>query len=603
MSRFSRKSSLSRKSQSKQFINSNLFTNLFRMKKQFFAAAMILALGAGFTACSSDDLNVKEQKEAKSGKTATGYLTYTFSVATPGGTRAATNDGQGDDNATAQPGYNFVERWKGNDEITKVTAYVFNGSDNGAQLEVKDEATNFTFAQESAADGNKTVIKPTKGIKVTVGEKTVYLVVNPTSDVNALLDGINNLGDFKAAYESANLAFANRTTITATATSGTSVNTAADALYTPGTTAGSPSTIVMTGAPVTQTVIQGIEEGAGPEDGTVDADFGTTQKNRFNFTMKRAVATVFVTSKEATSNEYTVLTGDDPTTSARETNNVLATVSDLKFSQAQGELKLYFQQKAAETTDNTAYQTPAYSFIPTSTTYGDAAEKYDYNGLWKETAVSQVNKDKLVADDGEAVVKGATVVPFLPATHQWTTGGDNYKEGNTAYVLVRATLKPKFIYELNAQNELTARAFAEATDKAKFFYGSDNKFYTSKEAVAKAKETNASLKAKMFTNGKGLYTVWINPDTPTGKQWKNSPTNRNNIYHISITGIKSMPENWNPLVPPGVVNPDPKPKTTDNPDEPDPKHKPENPLSPVETWMSVDATILPWSIHSYGVEL
>lgn len=573
------------------------------MKKQFFAAAMILALGAGFTACSSDDLNVKEQKEAKSGKTATGYLTYTFSVATPGGTRAATNDGQGDDNAADQPGYNFVEKWNGNDQVTKVTAYIFDGNTDAAQLEVKDEATNFTFVQKSAADGGKTVIKPTKGVKVTVGTKTVYLVVNPTTDVDNLLNGIQNLGDFKTAYESANLAFASRSTIGATATSATNVKTAADALYTPGTTAGAAATIVMTGAPVSQAVVADIKEGLGAEDGTIDANFGTTQKNRFNFTMKRAVATVFVTSKEATNNEYTVLTGDNPTTSARETNTVLATVSDLKFSQAQGELKLYFQQKAAATTDNTAYQTPAYSFIPTSTTYSDAANKYDYNGLWKETAVSQVNKDKLVANDGEGVVKSATVVPFLPATHHWTTDGANYKEGNTAYVLVRATLKPKFIYELNAQNELTARAFAEATDKAKFFYGSDNKFYTSKEAVAKAKETNASLKAKMFTNGKGLYTVWINPDTSTGKQLKNAPTNRNNIYHISITGIKSMPENWNPLVPPGVANPDPKPNTTDNPNEPDPKHKPENPLSPVETWMSVDATILPWAIHSYGVEL
>ena len=573
------------------------------MKKQFFAAAMILALGAGFTACSSDDLNVKEQKEAKSGKTATGYLTYTFSVATPGGTRAATNDGQGDDNAADQPGYNFVEKWNGNDQVTKVTAYIFDGNTDAAQLEVKDEATNFTFVQKSAADGNKTVIKPTKGVKVTVGMKTVYLVVNPTTDVDNLLNGIQNLGDFKTAYESANLAFASRSTIGATATSATNVKTAADALYTPGTTAGAAATIVMTGAPVSQAVVADIKEGLGAEDGTIDANFGTTQKNRFNFTMKRAVATVFVTSKEATNNEYTVLTGDNPTTSARETNTVLATVSDLKFSQAQGELKLYFQQKAAATTDNTAYQTPAYSFIPTSTTYRDAANKYDYNGLWKETAVSQVNKDKLVANDGEGVVKSATVVPFLPATHHWTTDGANYKEGNTAYVLVRATLKPKFIYELNAQNELTARAFAEATDKAKFFYGSDNKFYTSKEAVAKAKETNASLKAKMFTNGKGLYTVWINPDTSTGKQLKNAPTNRNNIYHISITGIKSMPENWNPLVPPGVANPDPKPNTTDNPNEPDPKHNPDNPLSPVETWMSVDATILPWAIHSYGVEL
>ena len=587
------------------------------MKKQFFAAAMILALGAGFTACSSDDLNVKEQKEAKSGKTATGYLTYTFSVATPGGTRAsngptgaaaaagaaATNDNQADGDG-ANPGYNFVEKWNGNDKVVKVTAYIFDGNTDAAQLEVKDEATDFTFVQKSTADANKTVIKPKHGVKVTVGQKTVYLVVNPTTDVNNLLDGIHNLGEFKAAYESANLAFASRTTIAANATTASDVKTAADALYTPGATAADPATIVMTGAPVTQTVVANIKEGAtDAEDGTVDAAFGTTEKNRFNFTMKRAVATVFVTSKQATTFEYPVLKGDNPLTKdVRETNTTLASVSGLTFSQAQGELKLYFKQKAGADDSNTAYETPAYSFVSTADNYNNAATKYDYNGLWKSNNVQQVNKDNLVAGDGEAVVKSATVVPFLPATHQWTADGTNYKEGNTAYVLVRVTLKPIYVYVLQGE-ELVATAFNAATHNAKFFYGSDNKFYASKEAVEKAKESNASLKAKMFTNGKGLYTVWINPDTPTGKQWKNSPTNRNNIYHISINDIKSMPENWNPLVPGGVGNPDPKPKDTDNPNEPDPKHKPENPLSPVETWMSVDATILPLSIHSYGVEL
>ena len=580
------------------------------MKKQFFAAAMILALGAGFTACSSDDLNVKEQKEAKSGKTATGYLTYTFSVATPGGTRASNsgNDQQGDDNATDQPGYNFVERWKGNDKIVKVAAYIFDGDGNGAQLEKKEVTlvANLTFAQDEAG---KTVIKPTKGIQVTVGKKTVYLVVNPTTDVDNLLDGINNLGEFKTAYESSNLAFASRTaTASASATANT---TAADGLYTPGAAAGDAATIVMTGAPKTQDVVAGVDEAT-----TVAVAHGTNASNRFNFTMKRAVATVFVTSKQATTTEYTVLKGDNPLTEARETDDPLAKVTIQNFSQAQGELKLYFEQKAGADDSNTAYETPAYSFVPAAATYDQASEKYDYNGLWKENTVKQVNKDKLAADDGEAVVKGATVVPFLPATHQWTADGTNYKEGNTAYVLVRVKLKPTYVYELQG-TALKAVAFNEGTHGAKFFYGSDNKFYATLTAVNKAAETNTTLTAKQYNNGKGLYFVWINPDTTTGKQWKNSPTNRNNIYHISINDIKSMPDNWNPLVPgvptkptdpnspdkdkPVVPNPDPKP--SDNPKEPDPKHSPEKPLSPVETWMSVDATILPWSIHSYGVEL
>lgn len=564
------------------------------MKKQFFAAAMILALGAGFTACSSDDLNVKDQKEVKSGKTATTYMTYSFSVATPGGTRA-TNDEQ--DDVAGNPGYNFVEKWKGNDKIEKVVAYIFAGETTGAQLETKVETplANLTFTQD---EGGKTVIKPKKGIKVTVGKKTVFLVVNPTSDVNTLLDGINNLGEFKTAYESANLTFASRTA--SNATTATANATAAEQLV--ASAAGAAPAFVMTGEPKVQDVAAGIKEGLDAEDGTIDATFGSSQKNRFAFTMKRVVATVFVTSKMAAGTEYTVLQGDNPTTPARETNAVLATVSGLKFSQGQGEAKLYFQQKKAAADQNTIFETPAYNFVPTAdgANYGEAATKYDYNGLWKSYDVTARTQGVLVAGDGERVVKGATVVPFLPATHQWTAEGTNYREGNTAYVLVRATLNPKFIYVLESDN-LVAKAFNKTDHGAKFFYGSDNKFYATLDAVAKAKASNTGLTAKEFVNGKGLYTVWINPDTPTGKQWKNSPTNRNNIYHISINDIKSMPENWNPLVPSGVNNPDPKP--TDNTHEPDPKHGPGNPLSPVETWMSVDATILPWSIHSYGVEL
>ena len=274
------------------------------MKKQFFAAAMILALGAGFTACSSDDLNVKDQKEVKSGKTATTYMTYSFSVATPGGTRA-TNDEQ--DDVAGNPGYNFVEKWKGNDKIEKVVAYIFAGETTGAQLETKVETplANLTFTQD---EGGKTVIKPKKGIKVTVGKKTVFLVVNPTSDVNTLLDGINNLGEFKTAYESANLTFASRTA--SNATTATANATAAEQLV--ASAAGAAPAFVMTGEPKVQDVAAGIKEGLDAEDGTIDATFGSSQKNRFAFTMKRVVATVFVTSKMAAGTEYTVLQGDNP---------------------------------------------------------------------------------------------------------------------------------------------------------------------------------------------------------------------------------------------------------------------------------------------------
>jgi len=101
----------------------------------------------------------------------------------------------------------------------------------------------------------------------------------------------------------------------------------------------------------------------------------------------------------------------------------------------------------------------------------------------------------------------------------------------------------------------------------------------------------------------------VNPDNVP--DWYNSPVLRNNIYHIHITGFKTIGTNWNPLFPedpdnPGSPeeggNPDPKPNVP-GVDEPENPVDPEDPLTTPETWMSVDVTVLPWLIHSYDVDL
>ena len=575
------------------------------MKKQFFAAAMILALGAGFTACSSDDLNVKEQKEVKNGKEATTYMSYTFTVPTPGTRAAATNDGQGD----TQPANNYIKDYKGVDKIAKVSAYVFNGEEGSATLEAKQTltgTTDFDFVQDQAG---KTVIKPKKAIKVTVGKKTVFLVVNPSADVETLLGSANTLADFKTAYNSASLGFTGRSAVNATNT-GLDISTtnpfktAADVIA---NLDAAGSTILMTGAPVAQDVAENVTEA----NTVLDSNYGTTTNNRFNFTLKRAVATVSVSTKAASYD----IKGDDPTQDGVQ-NVTIATIANLTFSEAQGEQKLYFSQQAADAADNTAYKTPAYGFVPaTATDYASAKDKYEYNGLWRtNTTVTNNTKGIAVAThaDGaltttsaDAYVAANLGVAFLPATHKWTESGDNYKEGNTPYVLVRGYITPKFVYKLNAAGDGVERDAAWAG--ASVYYGADGKFYATNEAAQKAAEkalgAGKTQTVKFFKNRMVLYTVWINPDNATGKNWKNSPTSRNNIYHISINNIKTIGESWNPLVPGDFPNPDPKPTPTESPNEGSNRHDPTKPLSPVETWMSVDATIVPWAIHSYGVDL
>ena len=103
----------------------------------------------------------------------------------------------------------------------------------------------------------------------------------------------------------------------------------------------------------------------------------------------------------------------------------------------------------------------------------------------------------------------------------------------------------------------------------------------------------------------------------------NSPVDRNNIYHVQLKGVASWGANWNPLVPYPKTTPEVDPKTgkikdgpdqgkfPKNPNNPDdrpndnpfePVNPPVNPnenITPKETWMAAEVTILPWAVHSY----
>lgn len=599
------------------------------MKKQFFAAAMILALGAGFTACSSDDLNVKEQKEV-GGKEATTYLTYTFSVpasgtrasnsdatsADPGAAAEATDDAQGG----TTPGHNYVSVYQGNDAIKNVTAYVFAGDNGAAKLEATQslDATGFDYVND---EGGKTVIKPKKGIHVTVGKKKVFLVVNPSTDATNMLKNLKTLAEFEAAYNSDALTFTGRTATKANPSTdaaevaahplvmdlaaGTAVKTAADVVATVGTGT-EKSYIMMTGAPVVREVSANVDEHT-----TVNEPVSSQNNNRFSFTVKRAVATVTISTKQESYN----IIGDDPTEDGLQ-NVTVATLSQLTFSEAQGEQKLYFSQQAAPTADaGSTYKTPAYSFVPTTDDeYANAKAKYEYNGLWRVNTTNAKNTKGfavpvhadgvLTSTDAQTFVAQNVHVPFLPATHKWAKDGGTYKEGNTAYVLVRAYITPKFVYQLNAQGELEVNKNYTGDD---VFYGDDGKFYATdaaaQKAIKKAKgDENAKQYVKFYKGRICMYTVWINPDK-TDKTWKNAPATRNNIYHVSINSITTLGESYNPLVPGDFPNPDPKPTPKESPNEGPNPHKPNQNISPDQTWMSVDTEVVRWSIHSYGVDL
>lgn len=555
------------------------------MKKQFFAAAMILALGAGFTACSSDDLNVKsgQQTEIGNEKVKT-YLSFAFTLPAPTSQTRATDDGQTGDS----PSYNFIETWAGMDKVKKAKVYIFAGSGALAPLEATQDLVEADFTSSTTA-GN-TTFAANKAVSVQPGNKTVYVVVNNTSKSDALLSG-QTLAEFKAQYEGSDLAFdAAPTAYAAT------MKTVAEQIATYSTT-DTKDEILMTGPGVVQSIAAKVDE--------TTAKTGTTAaQNRVVVNVQRAVARVVVTQKQ--NNNYTIA-GYNPTSGTKE--NDYYTVSKLYFSEAQGEKKLYFLQKPSTDT-GTGFQSVYYSIVPSATTYNTVGAYYDYSGLLRNNQkgleVPQYADGKLVAGKSATFFSGHQGVFILPNTHKWagTAAASNYRKGNTAYVLIRAFGKPKHVATASNDANHTFTWSQLATNATEVFLGDDDRFYATNELAQKAAQwaassTTAKQKTRKFTvtqeGVKMLYFAWINPDVSDPTKWTVSPVLRNNIYHLSIADITKFGSNYNPLVPPGTTNPDPKPN---NPDEPENPNKPEDPLSFKDTYMAVSATILPWKVHS-----
>ncbi len=587
------------------------------MKKQFFVAAMALVLGASFTACSSDDLNVKPGTEVN--QKATTYMSVSFVLPTANSTRATADDGQ-DKN---DPDFNNVGKWAGKDDIKKVNVYVF---DNTGALEANPTYTTaqLSFTQVSTGAAQAKVSANT-AFKVKPGNKTVYVVVNPTAAAETLLSAATgSLTAFKTAYESSNLAFAKPSVLTAEYTTGDETNAGELAKVD-----GGKDVILMTGKAAEPNIADNVSA----------AEAVSGIKNRADLTVQRAVARVLV-STTATSFDIKGINPNDGST-----ENDAIKVSDLTYVVGQGENKFYFLQKeqTPANTDGAAFTTPAFAQVPSNhdywttdfqTSYNTVGANYDYSGLWKNTATGNIKGVSVpsrtafsaaaatelsnVTADLNAGLKGEFILPTL---HKYNTdrAQSGYRKGNTAYILVRGYLTPKYV--VDATGNVVAGTTLGATDDV--YYGANGVFYADKTCVQDpAKHGVAGQTAQLYKGRKVMYFVWINPDVVDGKA-VNSPVIRNNIYHVQIKGIAKIGANWNPLVPnpnvpttPGQpIDPnDPTNPINNNPNNPDPRPKndlepkdppvdPKDPITSKETWMSVNVNILPWAVHSYEVEL
>ena len=629
------------------------------MKKHLLLAAMLLTATASvgtFSACSNEEITpVAPTPNSQESTT----MSVQFALQLPKQNRAAD-----DKQNTQNPEFNYAGKWIGNDLIKSVDIYIFkedNTAAGGFKLEKTEslDATKIDFESPKVGDADKAFIRPKRAFKVDPGKKRVFVVVNPNAETKALLNGANDFTAFVAKYDGVmalktNGAAAKTVYTKAEATTASGKQepfTVADHLATvekQGTTE-AKDVIVMTGAYGEIQVEDNVTEGA-----TLNS---STPKNRASVTVQRAVARVLVTTDKAA---YEIK-GDNPETaeieSVEKNNAVLvATITDLTYTVAQGESSLYFNQQNSEKPTNFQYKTPNSAYLPSGTAEDPAAnygkeqyKMYDYTGLWRNMTnkfggydvptnaqyEAEANKlDNVVASVKNAQgLHGEFILPNTHAFHATDREQSGYRKGNTAYVLIRGKIQPEYVYMEGGNVERNWKGTHADED---LFLGDDGKFYQSQKA-ANDPTTNGNaaapaMKVKKFEKGKVLYFVWVNPDKVDATAWMNSPAIRNNIYHIQIAGIANYVYNWNPLVPnpnepvdpskpvspenprrpdnpnnpdpqPGVVDPKTPGKQIPDPKEPPAPIKPDEPLSLKEAWMSVDVTILPWQVHTAKVIL
>ena len=579
------------------------------MKKNFFAAALILSLGVGsFAACSSDDVPVNPTEQKKT----TTMMSIALKMPAASGQRGATD----------QP-YNYIGEWLGQEKITGVEVFVFNGTTGGSTLEAHQTFTGTDYS--AGLVGSDFVIRPNKGIAIAPGVKQVYVVVNPNTATNAQLSTVSTVGSttltqFEGKYDGV----ASAVTATGIANAPTTAdNSVAGEFAKLDNTGATPNLwkneIVMTGKNAGST-------GVNIVDNVSEATAIAGGSNLVSLTVKRVVARVAVTSS---ANSFD-LTGDDPYTPIVEPNAVLGTVSGFTYVAAQGERQLNFTQK--EDADETSidgtfsfkWNSPAHGFV-SDNNYGvagqsnasDARDKYDYAPLWRKDAAtttnllghpvptnSSISTAVGSASDANAKAIGELMLGdfLLPTTHKYNSAApsqpaNGYYKGNTAYVLIRTIFTPaKINVDLDptvapgapmgtprphrpavAGNPEDWTTILPANRPETLVRGANGLFYSTVYAsqdpmyngvtgqsveIFEAVKDNNTHEIKGY---KMLYFAWVNPDNVATNKWYNSPVYRNNIYHVQLDGVTGTGMSWNPLVPADGTNPNG--STPNNPDK------------------------------------
>ena len=466
--------------------------------------------------------------------------------------------------------FNNKGTWNGKDAIETIAVYVVgDGEVSYGKFSLND------FNITPATDGDNISIKPKNAILTKPGTKKVYALINAPEEITKMLE--------KSMPAHFNEAYAKAVAIEGMTTAQVARANAAN-----------EDLIMMSNSAECKIEIA---------DGVTKEEAIQGPKNLAKVSVKRVVARVILTT---TKPSYDITLQD---------GTVLGKIENITYAVAQGEKAFYISQQKNKAG---SIITPGYGFLPLVdaanpsklTNYKEQAEVYDYSDL--KATVDNPRNALVAADLNSALEIGKKSLEssafIFEASHAFGEAGQtvanytgDFRRGNTPYVLVRTKFTPNLdLFYNDYQREQFKKG------DGSFYRGEDGLFY------AKNKSGNPKVTAQKvpnqkytkFEKGKVLYHVFVNPDDVY--KTLNAPAYRNNIYHISVSGFKTLGLNWNPLYPedpdtpePDQKNPDPKPKDDPN----TPPYVPGDFNTPKETYLAVEVNVIPWNVHTYDIVL
>lgn len=460
-----------------------------------------------------------------------------------GGLKAATDD------------YNKIDgEWKGRDVIKQIDVYLVNGTEV--------DATSFTADSFFGIDNNG-LLSPKMAVKANAGESVkAYVVINDVKKkITGQLNGVS-AAEFDAKFKQV-----------VKVTDLNDLSSYADG----------KEIIVMTNSvdPVAKTIEANVTE--------EQAKNGV--KNRIDVEVLRLTSRAIVTVKKDIAKEVTVKNKlvNASTGAATDVETAKVTISEISYATEGGALQVNPIQAA-----DFKAATDVYNFMPGADW---AAVKTAANGIFTfdgelKEIPSTSYIDAANAENLKPALEGEKfAMSLLPVTH----ADGKYRKGNTPFFTIAATFKAENIKnEVKIGDEVyKAENLTAAAGTTVYLGVKTGLFYSTKQKAQSMDPDNTETgdlkpeqikqEVKEFKNGKMYYNVWINPDVPytEGEKITKSPVYRNQVYNAHITGFKEI----------GMTS------TYDDP------FKPDDPLESDKTYLSVQLKVLPYTIHSYTVDL